>query len=217
MRVIVSFSGGKDSMLALYRAIQAGHEVCAIMTTSSGTTHSCFHDIDLNIIQNVSEMIGVAFEPVMCSEGNEYTKDYERALLKLKDKYQLQAVIFGDIDLMAHLDWCTKRCLNCGLEAIFPLWQQDRVEIVESFVNLGFKTIIKRVTKEQLDKAFLGRVLDHQLIKEFVELGIDACGENGEYHSLVYDGPIFKKPVHLKLLNTIEHENSYSLDVELYE
>lgn len=217
MRVLVSFSGGKDSTLALYRAMQQGHEVCALMTTSSGATHSWFHDIDLDIIQRISDMLSCGFEPIMCAKGDDYTKDYENALVYLKDKYQLDAVVFGDIDLMAHLDWCTQRCHNCNLEAIFPLWQQDRVGIVEEFVDLGFKTMIKRVTKGQLDKSYLGKILDHALIKEFSELGIDVCGENGEYHTLVFDGPIFKQAVPLKLNDIIEYENSYSLQVSLDE
>lgn len=217
MRLLVSYSGGKDSTLALYRALQQGHEVVAVMTTSSGKTQSWFHDINLDLLNYMAKQMSVSFEPVTCGAMNAYTDDFEQAVLQFKDKYQLEGIVFGDIDLQAHRDWCEQRCANCGLKALFPLWKEERREVVDEFINLGFKTIIKRVTKGQLTPNYLGKVLDTTLVDDFVLQGIDACGENGEYHTLVYDGPIFKQPVPIKLQAIIEHENSYSIEVVLDE
>lgn len=209
MRVIVSYSGGKDSMLAMYKAMQE-HEVVAFFTTANNEV-SWFHDIDFSILEEVSKQIDIPFEKVICNANQDYTKDFEDNLKSLKDKYQYDGIVFGDIDLEEHKKWVNDRCLNLGVQCLLPLWQMDRLSVCQEVIDLGFKAIIKKVTKKDLDKSFLNKQLDNQLLDRLALRECDLCGENGEYHTIVIDGPIFKEEVRIKVLEIIESDLTYSL------
>lgn len=214
MRFITSFSGGKDSMLACHKMIEENHEMVAIMSTTNEDIGSWFHNINLNILANIALNLGVEFVPAKLQQSR-YTEMFEETLVKLKNKYQIEAIVFGDIDIQDHREWCEERCQNTGLKAVFPLWQLDRRAVVDEFIKLGYKAMIKKVAKDKLDKSYLGKDLSHEIIEEFSELGIDECGENGEYHTLVYDGPLFKEKVNLVIEGIEESEYTYMLNVSL--
>lgn len=215
MKVIVSYSGGKDSMLAMYKAMQE-HEVVAFFTTAN-TTASWFHDIDFNILLEVSKQINIPFEKLICSANEDYTKDFENKLLLLKEKYDFDAIVFGDIDIIEHKQWVSDRCNNLNLKCLLPLWQIDRLSVCKQVIDLGFKAIIKKVTKSDLDQSFLNKQLDYKLLEELDKKGCDLCGENGEYHTIVVDGPIFKEEVKVKILEVVDSKLSYSLRMCLDE
>ena len=103
--------------------------------------------------------------------------------------------VFGDIDIEDHAAWCRERCKNAGIRAGFPLWQRNRRENTEEAVNLGYKCLVKCINNKLLPREYLGREIDCSMIDDMEKRGIDICGENGEYHTIVLDGPIFKKPV----------------------
>ncbi|WP_019849956.1 diphthine--ammonia ligase [Desulfitobacterium sp. PCE1] len=202
-----SYSGGKDSVLALYRAIKSGCEPVSLLTTyNKNAGRSWFHGVPVEVLNRVSQLMDIPLELVKTGEGDDYTKDFEKTLLKLKDN-GINACVFGDIDIQAHYDWCDARCKVAKIESIFPLWNESRKELVYEFIESGFKAVITVVDSSRLSERFLGRTLTKDLMAEIVAEGADICGEEGEYHTFVYDGPLFKEPVNFKFDEIIRNGN----------
>lgn len=209
-KVVISFSGGKDSVLSLHKAISLGYEPIALMTTiNKNKGDSWFHDISSDLLKQVSLAINIPLLLVECS-GENYENTFEIALKNMKN-LGAEACIFGDIDIAHHREWGEIRCKNTGLEAIFPLWQENRETLVKEFIDLGYKAIIKKVNLKNMNVDFLGKTLSHKLLEEIKATGSDVCGENGEYHTFVYDGPIFSKEIPLKNTEDIINENTLVL------
>lgn len=209
-KVVISFSGGKDSVLSLHKAISLGYEPIALMTTiNKNKGDSWFHDISSDLLKQVSLAINIPLLLVECS-GENYENTFEIALKNMKN-LGAEACIFGDIDIAHHREWGETRCKNTGLEVIFPLWQENRETLVKEFIDLGYKAIIKKVNLKNMNVNFLGKTLSHKLLEEIKATGSDVCGENGEYHTFVYDGPIFSKEIPLKNTGDIINENTLVL------
>lgn len=209
-KVVISFSGGKDSVLSLHKAVSLGYEPIALMTTiNKNKGDSWFHDISSDLLKQVSLAINIPLLLVECS-GENYENTFEIALKNMKN-LGAEACIFGDIDIAHHREWGEIRCKNTGLEAIFPLWQENRETLVKEFIDLGYKAIIKKVNLKNMNVDFLGKTLSHKLLEEIKATGSDVCGENGEYHTFVYDGPIFSKEIPLKNTGDIINENTLFL------
>ena len=209
-KVVISFSGGKDSVLSLHKAISLGYEPIALMTTiNKNKGDSWFHNISSDLLKQVSLAINIPLLLVECS-GENYENTFEIALKNMKN-LGAEACIFGDIDIAHHREWGETRCKNTGLEAIFPLWQENRETLVKEFIDLGYKAIIKKVNLKNMNVNFLGKTLSHKLLEEIKATGSDVCGENGEYHTFVYDGPIFSKEIPLKNTGDIIDENTLVL------
>lgn len=215
MKILASFSGGKDSILSLDRIIDKGHTPVGLVVTINSEGNSWFHDINIEILEAVSESLNIPIFFCPCKTGEMYTNDYDKALKQIVALTGAKGCVFGDIDIEAHRAWCQERADNLKITAFFPLWKQNRAELVNEFVEKGYKTLIKKVNKKYLSPNYLGRTIDRQLLKEFENLGIDPCGENGEYHTLVYDGPKFDKKINLKLGRITEDEYCHSRDIEL--
>jgi len=210
IKVVVSFSGGKDSILSLHKAISLGYEPIALMTTiNKNKGDSWFHDISSDLLKQVSLALNIPLLLVECDCEN-YENTFEIALKNMKN-LGAEACIFGDIDIPHHREWGEIRCQNTNLEAIFPLWQGDRETLVKEFIDLGYKAIIKKVNLNNMGVNFLGKTLNHELLKEIKGTGSDLCGENGEYHTFVYDGPIFSKEILLQNSKNIINENTLFL------
>jgi uncharacterized protein (TIGR00290 family) len=126
----------------------------------------------------------------------------------------LTHAIFGDIDLQAHRDWEEKVCSNTGLQAVLPLWQQDRKTLVQEMLASGIQTIIVSCN-ETMGERFLGKQLTTELVDELEAMGVDPCGENGEFHTLVTDCPLFQKPMVVHIRQKLKHENYWFADLEL--
>ena len=199
-KIVVSFSGGKDSTLSLYRMIKDGYKVIGLVVTFDNQNDSCFHKIPKEIIKSVSEELEIPIIEVDCSDGKIYEEEFERALKKSKDM-GAEICVFGDIDIEAHKKWCLDRCDVAGLTGKFPLWQEDRESLTNEFIDYGFKAIIKKVNLKALGEEFLGKKLNKEVVNQVKELGCDPSGENGEYHTLVFDGPIFKQGVQFNIVN----------------
>lgn len=198
----VSWSGGKDSCLALYKAIEQGYTPKKLLTMFSKENGiSSAHRLKVDIFKAQADAIGV--EHIV---GKALFNDYEKIFvsnLRLFKEENIDYGIFGDIDLEEHKEWEDRVCAKASIEAILPLWKRDRKEIVQEFLDLGFKAKIVVVNTTMMDTKFLGQDLSYSLMKEMETCGIDVCGENGEFHTVVYDGPIFKRPVELKYGNEI--------------
>lgn len=199
-KVVVSFSGGKDSMLSLHRMIKKGYSVIGLLVTFDNKNDSCFHRIPKEILKEVSKSLEIPMIEVDCSDGKVYEEEFEKALIISKEK-GAEICVFGDIDIENHKKWCLDRCSTAGLKGEFPLWQENREELTNEFIDDGFKAVIKKVNLNSLGEEFLGKELIKEVVSEIKSLGCDPSGENGEYHTLVFDGPIFKKEVKFNKFN----------------
>lgn len=185
MKFAASFSGGKDSTLAIKRMLDQGKEVVAlIVSTKKGQDQSWTHNLDKKYFQEVARILGA--EVFFTESGVEdYEALFEDALRESK-VIGAEACIFGDIDIEGHLDWNRKRCAGAGLACLHPLEYEDRRAILEEFLDTGLEARIVKVNTDYLDESFIGRLLDRSLLEELSSYkGLDLCGENGEYHTRV--------------------------------
>lgn len=208
-KFVASYSGGKDSMLAIYRAIQMGMEpVALIITFNTDKKESWFHGIPERLLEEVSKSLNIPIRLIKTS-GEAYAQNFEKELLFQKEN-GVEVCIFGDIDIEGHLRWCTERCEAVGIEAFFPLWQEERRALVEEFIEVGFKANITVVNTTRLSDEHLGKCLSKDIISSIVSEGADACGENGEYHTFVSDGPLFAYPVPFTYKDKV-YSNHYAI------
>ncbi|MCF0148396.1 MAG: diphthine--ammonia ligase [Clostridium sp.] len=212
-KFVMSYSCGKDSTLALYRMIKSGHKpVALLITVDKKVLRSWFHGVPQDLLEEVSKSLNIPLLLVKC-EGEEYKDAFNKALKKAKDELGAEACVFGDIDLEAHRVWCTDRCNEANMEAIFPLWLENREKLTFEFIDSGFKTVIKNVRLDVLSTDFLGKQLTKKVVSDIVASGSDACGENGEYHTFAFDGPLFKYPIKFKENGVITNETHGFLDI----
>lgn len=191
---VMSYSCGKDSTLALHKMLALGGVPTALLVMfNSGDGRSFFHGADGALLERCSAALQIPLLRVP-SCGEDYHLAMEEALRKAK-KAGAEFACFGDIDIEGHRIWGEERCRNAGLSALYPLWHANREENAREVINLGYKCVIKSVDNTKLPKSMLGKILDEALLEEMAQCGIDVCGENGEYHTLVVDGPIFRSPI----------------------
>ncbi len=199
-----SWSGGKDSCLALYRAIQGGYIPKMLFTMFSLETKiSSAHRLSEDIIKAQANAIDIDL-----TIGRARFEDYEAVFVENIKKFKgfgIDFGIFGDIDLDEHRKWEEQVCKKADIIALLPLWQEERKKLVQEFIDLGFKAKIVVVNTTMMSSSFLGKDLSHALLDEIEKSGADVCGENGEYHTIVYDGPLFSKPLKLNFGNEIQN------------
>ena len=196
-KFVVSYSTGKDSTLALFRMINKGYIPCGlIVTVNEKENESWFHGINRDLLLKVSKSLDIKLIEIKCS-GNEYEKSFEDTLIKCS-REGIEICVFGDIDIELHKKWDVDRCNNARIKAKLPLWQQNREDLVYEFIDRGFKTIINKVNLKYMSEEFLGKELNRKIIDDIKSTGADACGENGEYHTFVVDGPLFKNRIDFK-------------------
>ncbi len=208
-RFVASFSGGKDSTLSVYRALQAGGKLEALMTTMNKERQGSYsHCISRDHLNSLASLMGSSAHLIETDSGH-YRQDLVDCL-RCFSAAGVEAAVFGDIDLAGHREWIESVCGEAGITAVFPLWQEDRRAVVEEFIGLGFRAVVKVVDLACLDTSFLGRVLDASMLQEFDQKGIDICGENGEYHTLVVDGPLLAELLVYEV-ETVVKENGYGI------
>lgn len=209
---IASFSGGKDSILAIYRAINAGLRPCGLITThNTDENRSWFHGMNAEILQKVSGSLAMPLTLIKTT-GADYAQSFEDALSDAKSK-GAEVCVFGDIDIEGHLEWCTARCKKTGLIPFFPLLKEDRKKIVYEFIDAGFSAIIKIVDTSRISEEFLGQVLSREIVDKIEKAGADICGENGEYHTFVFDGPLFSSAIRFTVMEKIIRDKYVVLDI----
>ncbi|WP_313568310.1 diphthine--ammonia ligase [Acetoanaerobium noterae] len=199
----VSWSGGKDSCLALFRAMSQGYKPKMLFTMFSIENDvSSAHRLNEDIIK--AQVNALDLESTI---GRAKFEDYEAVFVRNLESFKSQDIqygIFGDIDLDEHRKWEETVCEKAQMTAVLPLWQEDREKLVKEFIDLGFKARIVVVNKTMMSPEFLGRDLSHELLEEIEKTGADVCGENGEYHTVVYDGPLFKTPLNLNFSKEVK-------------
>ena len=208
-----SWSGGKDCCLALYRAIRNGGTAKALMTmfTEKGV-RSRSHGVPIGVFERQAAALGIPLV-VHRSSWDDYEKTFVSALHELKGQ-GIDWGVFGDIDLEHHLEWVQGVCASTGITPYEPLWKRRRHELLEEFCHLGFTATIVADKQETLDTPFLGRTLEKDVILALREAGVDPSGEEGEYHTVVTNGPLFSSPIRLKSKGHVVRNGYCFLDVE---
>jgi uncharacterized protein (TIGR00290 family) len=202
MRSFFSWSGGKDSMLALHRALGAGHRVEALLAMFDETgERSRSHGLPPHLLQAQADALGIPLV-IGCASWTDYEARFGAQLRRFAEQ-GITHGLFGDIDLQPHRDWEEKVCAAAGLAAVLPLWQEPRRRLVDEFLALGYRARVVAVDARFLDAAFCGREFDAAFIADLPPQ-VDACGENGEFHSFVFDGPRFQRPVRHALVRVNE-------------
>ncbi len=205
MHIATSWSGGKDSCYALWQAMREGHTPLALMNVLNEQGKiSRSHGLPLHLLQQQAAQLGVPLFTVAAS-WQTYEANFINLLREVKEKCQIEGVVFGDIDLQAHRDWEEKVCAQANLKPHLPLWKQDRRALVLEMLREGFECIIVSC-QAAMGERFLGRTLTADLVRELEAMGVDACGENGEYHTLVVNCPLFRQAIQLPKYQTASHE-----------
>jgi diphthine-ammonia ligase len=209
-----SWSGGKDSCYAFMLAIQTGKKPKVLLNVLNEEGKiSRSHGIPVAILQAQASAAGLPIH-FISSTWAEYEKNYIETLKGLQKQYQLRYAVFGDIDVQSHKDWVEKVSGAAGMEAILPLWQQDSRKLVMDMLSSGIETMIVSCN-ETLGERFLGKILDHEVIKDLDALGVDVCGENGEFHTLVVNCPLFRQRIDVTVKNKLKHEKYWFSDLVL--
>ena len=211
-KFVASYSGGKDSVLAIYKAILNGMTPLAFITTfNTEKKRSLFHGIPEPVLKSIEDSTGV---PVwyMKTNSEKYIENYEKKLNMAKE-LGAEICVFGDIDIEGHIKWCTERCNNTGLDPFFPLKGQSRESVVNEFIESGFTAHFTIIDTTKLNENLLGKQLTKETLDEIKMQGADICGESGEYHTFVSNGPIFKKPVAISFGTPVKENNRAMLPI----
>lgn len=210
--IVCSWSGGKDSALALHELTRCkGHEVVALLTTvTEEYDRVTMHGVRSELLKQQAVSIGLPLEEIRISE-NVTEEEYETTMMdvmtRLKDA-GIGSVAFGDLFLD---DVRRRREMNLeriGMKAVFPLWGIDTRKLALEFVESGFKAVVTCVDTRLLRGDFIGRDFDEDFLKD-LPAGVDPCGENGEFHSFVYDGPIFRTAISFKKGDVVEKRGRF--------
>lgn len=209
-----SWSGGKDSALALDRAVRDGGRLAALFTMfTEGGERSRSHGLPRSVLAAQAEALGVPLvtRSASWSGYEEAFVDGARGLGRAP--HAVTDFVFGDIDLEDHRAWCVRVTARVGATAHHPLWQSPRRALLDEVFERGWRAVIVVVRDSILGRDFLGRTLDPDCIADLERAGSDACGENGEYHTVVVDGPLFRAPIELVRRDVHAFDGCSFLDV----
>ena len=214
MKVISLWSGGKDSCFACYKAKQQGYQIVSVVNfTNSDGRDSVSHGLSADIIQRQASLIDIPLlQKAMPRKG--YTDEFKVLVEELKVKEGIEGIVFGDIYLQEHRDWIDKVCAELKVEAILPIWTKDTGKLVKEIIDSGFKAIVVSAKKDILGERWLGREINGGFVKDLKALGnFDLCGEKGEFHTFVYDGPLFKEKVKFKKGDKTLRDDRWYLEI----
>jgi len=216
-KVILAWSGGKDSAMALHALLKSGqYDVVSLLTTiCEQYGRISHHGVRVELLKQQASALGINLHELYLPGANCSMEDYEAVMAKTMLEYKEKGILtvaFGDIFLQDLRGYRERNLAKVGMRAIFPIWHRDTTEIVRTFIDLGFKAYLTCVDDKKLGKAFAGRAIDADLIRDLPD-GVDPCGENGEFHSYVYDGPIFRRPVDLSVGEVVLRGVRYFADL----
>jgi uncharacterized protein (TIGR00290 family) len=201
-KALFNWSSGKDSALALYK-IQQNPEFeidCLLTSVNQQYQRISMHGVRVELLEQQAESIGIPLEIMQIPEMptmEVYEDVMQKTLEKLKEKGITHSV-FGDIFLEDLRKYREDKLATMGFEGVFPIWKIPTQDLIQEFISLGFKTIVVCVNERYLDKSFVGRIIDQQFIDDLPD-NVDVCGENGEFHTFSFDGPIFQKPIDFEI------------------
>jgi len=220
MRVVASWSGGKESCFACHKAMLNGFDVSHLLNFVSKDGRCMSHVLDSSLIAAQSQAIGI---PIVQRKvtWETYEKEFKSVIRELKQS-GVEGVVFGDIcNITGHEGWIDRVCSELDIKPIKPLWGSDQEQLLIDSVDEGFKALIVMVKADLLGKEWLGRKIDEAFIKDLEKLkeksDIHLCGELGEYHTFAYDGPLFKKRLKLLDFKKKMTEGRWFLDIRSYD
>lgn len=200
-KIILAWSGGKDSSLALYRLLQdSRYEVTYLLTTlNAAYKRISMHGVREELLDKQAAAIGIPLLKVWIHEASyeEYERQMERVLLLAKSE-GVEGVAFGDIFLEDLRAYREEKMAQVDMEALFPLWKEDTAELVRNFIRFGFRSVVCCVNDAYLDEEAVGKEIDDSFVDSLPNT-VDPCGENGEFHSFCFAGPIFKNPIMIEV------------------
>ncbi len=210
----IASSGGKDSTLALYRARQNGFAVTHLFHVySADTARGRFHGYKPDIVAEQARLLGLE-SIIVPTRSPEFDNDFKIALETVK-RAGLKGVIFGNIFLEDVREFYKTRVKSVGLEYHDSLWGESTKSILEDFIQSGFKAVVASIWLKKLDGKYLGREINGSFLADLEKEAADVCGENGEYHSLVYDGPCFKEPLRYRTCGVHQEMENVFLDIRI--
>ncbi len=212
---LASWSGGKDSCFACYRALSQDYKISHLVNfISQEYKRVSFHGTEKRIIQLQSQSIGIpVFQKETTPDG--YEQEFKEAVRGLLPN-GIKGMVFGDIYLDEHKEWVERVCGELGIEAVEPLWGKSPGNVLSDFIEAGFEAIIVGAKAELIDEEWVGRGVDRDFINYLKSKDIDLCGENGEYHTLVVNGPLFKRKIEITESRTIKRDGYWFLDTVNY-
>ena len=216
MKAILSWSGGKDSALSLLEASNVNLEIVGMLTTvTRDFDRISMHGVRLELLRRQAYALGlplfVVFIP-KASTNEIYEAAMKTMLQSLKKENQITTIAFGDLFLQDIRQYREKLLESVEMKCIFPVWGRDTQKLAEYFIEVGFKARICCVDPRKMDQKFCGREFDRSFLAE-IPSGIDPCGENGEFHTFVYDGPIFEEPVKVKTGEIVQRDGFWFADL----
>ncbi|MEH7177557.1 diphthine--ammonia ligase [Neobacillus vireti] len=217
-RIVLSWSGGKDCCIALDTLTKAGYELVSLVTTVPKEHGRTFgHGERTEMITLQGEALSIPVHFIECTYET-YTTEFVNAVQTLKEQYEIKGIAYGDLYLQEHRDWGEKVASAAGVEALYPLWtkKENSLKLLENFVSSGYKAIVIRVREDVLDETWLGRLIDRSFIREVEQTAICPMGESGEYHTFVFDGPLFSKRIKLDSREIIHLETTKKLEFKAY-
>ena len=215
-KIILSWSGGKDCALACHSILLKGeHEIVALLTTITETyDRVSMHGVRRILIEQQAESLGFPLETVYIPKEST-NKDYEQRMGEVLMGYKehgVTAVAFGDVFLEDVRKYREENLARAGMEAVFPLWGRDTAELAGQFIDMGFEAIVTCVDSRLLDSSFIGREITHDFISGLPS-GVDPGGENGEFHSFVFNGPIFQRKITVSIGEVVLRDSFYFCDL----
>lgn len=209
--IILTWSGGKDSALALYYLKNGHYRIHSLLTTVTQDFHRIsMHGVRSILLDDQAESLGLPLEKVFISKNssNEEYENHMKEKLLFFQGQGISSVAFGDLFLEDIRKYREQNLSKITMQGIFPLWNKDTHELARKFIELGFQAVIICVDSQKLDKKFAGRYFDRQFLSD-LPATVDPCGENGEFHSFVFDGPIFRKPIPFTIGDKVLREERF--------
>lgn len=211
-RVIVLWSGGKDSTLALQAILlSAQYELTTLLTTvTRGYDRVSMHGVRRDLLSSQAKALGLQLEEVLIPQSSS-NEQYQRSMAEALSRHAALGTtraVSGDIFLQDVRDYRENLLNSSGLRGVYPLWKQDTHALARRFIDSGFKAVTTCVDSCALDGSWAGRELDESFFSD-LPVTVDPCGENGEFHTFVYDGPLFSEPVRFELGETVFRDNRF--------
>ncbi|AMO56598.1 hypothetical protein GZ77_03680 [Endozoicomonas montiporae] len=213
---IISWSGGKDACYALHLARQSGFIPVALFTMlSEDGEHTSAYGLNKEVLEAQANALNL---PILfrSSGRGEYEQQLKSVISECQNRFNATTVVFGDIDLEAHKVWYERVTAEADIAPCFPLWQRNREQLLNEMLDAGITTMLVSVQSKQLPKDFLGQIMTPELAVRIKQSGVCPSGEDGEFHSLVIDAPLFSKSLNIKTGDCRMIEHGYTaLDISL--
>jgi uncharacterized protein (TIGR00290 family) len=214
-KILLSWSGGKDSCMALYEIQKSnGYETALLTTVTEDYDRISMHGVRRTLLEKQAESLGLRLIKIYISKKSTQ-EEYELRMKEVLTNHQkegVSSVAFGDIFLEDLRKYREENLYRIGMKGIFPIWRKNTSELIRRFIGLGFKAVVTSVDPKALDPSFAGMVIDDDFLSQ-LPVQVDPCGENGEFHSFVFDGPIFEKEVKFSSGEVVLRDSFYFCDL----